>query len=143
MTLAMQPIDRVRAFPPRLTEFTQRFWQGLGNGRFETTQCEECGRLSFPPKPFCPHCWSDRIVWTPLCGRGKLYSQTMVHAAPAVFEHEIPYRVGIVDLDEGLRIATRVLATVEPKLDMAVEIIVLNYRDGPLFAARRCPEFPA
>ena len=75
----------------------------------------------------------------PLSGRGKLYSQTVVHAAPAVFRDEVPYRVGIVDLDESLRIATRVLAKLEPKLDSVVEIVVLNYRDGPLFAARPVP----
>jgi uncharacterized OB-fold protein len=136
MTLHLQTVDRARAFPPRMTEFTRRFWQGLATGRFETTQCDDCRRLTFPPKPFCPHCWSPRITWVPLSGRGKLYSQTVVHAAPLVFQDEVPYRVGIVDLDEGLRIATRVLADVEPKLDTAVEIVVLNYRDGPLFAAR-------
>jgi uncharacterized protein len=139
MTLAFQTVDRPRAFPPRMTEFTQRFWQGLSAGRFETTLCEDCERLTFPPKPFCPHCWSKRIAWVPLSGRGKLYSQTVVHAAPLVFQDEVPYRVGIVDLDEGLRIATRVLADIEPKLDTAVEIVVLNYRDGPLFLARSLP----
>jgi hypothetical protein len=35
-----------------------------------------------------------------------------------------------------LRVATRVLADTRPELDTAVEIVVLNYRDGPLFAAR-------
>lgn len=136
MTLAFQTINRLRAFPPRVTEFTQRFWRGLAAGHFETTRCDDCGRLTFPPKPFCPHCWSHKIAWVPLSGRGKLYSQTVVHAAPAVFQDDVPYRVGIVDLDEGLRIATRVLTDVEPKLDIAVEIVVLNYRDGLLFAAR-------
>jgi uncharacterized protein len=136
MTLALQSIDRARAFPPRMTEFTQRFWQSLATGRFETTRCEECERLTFPPKPFCPHCWLKRIFWVPLSGHGKLYSQTVVHAAPAVFRDEVPYRVGIVDLKEGLRIATLVLADVEPKLDSVVEIVVLNYSDGPLFAVR-------
>ena len=37
MTLTLQTIDRARAFPPRMTEFTRRFWQGLAAGRFETT----------------------------------------------------------------------------------------------------------
>lgn len=134
--LPSQTIDRVRAFPPRMTEFTQRFWQGLVSGDFQTTRCDDCGRLTFPPKPFCPHCWSERVRWVPLSGRGQLYSQTVVHAAPMAFQGETPYRVGIVDLDEGLRIATRVLAEAEPKLDTAVEIVVLHYRDGPLFAAR-------
>jgi uncharacterized protein len=136
MSLAVLSIDRVRAFPPRVTEFTERFWQGLSRGLFETTWCESCGRPSFPPKPFCPHCWSKQVRWGPLSGRGRLYSQTVVHAAPAAFQGEVPYRVGIVDLDEGIRIATRVLADSEPVLDMAMEIVVLSYRDGPLFAAR-------
>jgi DUF35 OB-fold domain, acyl-CoA-associated len=57
-------------------------------------------------------------------------------SAPAAFQDEVPYRVGIVDLDEGLRIATRVLAAIQPGLDTAVEIVVLSYSDGPLFAAR-------
>jgi uncharacterized OB-fold protein len=136
MTLAVQIVDRPRAFPPRITEFTQAFWHSLAAGRFETTRCDSCERLTFPPKPFCPHCWSKQIAWVPLSGRGKLYSQTLVHAAPLVFQDEVPYRVGIVDLDEGLRIATRVLSEAEPKLDIIVEIVVLLYRDGPLFAAR-------
>jgi uncharacterized protein len=136
MTLDLQSIDRLRAFPPRMTEFSQRFWKALAAGRFETTRCGDCARLTFPPKPSCPHCWSKRMAWAPLAGRGRLYSQTMVHAAPAVFRDEVPYRVDIVDLDEGLRIATRVLADIEPALDTAVEIVVLNYLDGPLFAAR-------
>ena len=136
MMLASQTIDRTRVFPPRMTEFTQRFWHELSSGSFQTTRCDDCERATFPPKPFCPHCWSERIRWVALSGRGKLYSQTVVHAAPMVFQDEVPYRVGIVDLDEGLRIATRVLADLEPTLDTAVEIIVLRYRDGPLFAAR-------
>lgn len=136
MTLPILAVDRVRAFPPRVTEFTQRFWQGLASGRFETIRCDDCTRLTFPPKPFCPHCWSERVAWVALSGRGRLYSQTVVHAAPVVFQNEVPYRVGIVDLDEGLRIATRVLADGEPRLDAAMEIVVLGYRDGPLFVAR-------
>ena len=134
MTLALLTIHRPRAFPPRMTEFTQRFWQGLAAGRFETTKCKDCARLTFPPKPFCPHCWSKKIAWVPLSGRGKLYSQTVIHAAPAAFAHEAPIRNGIVDLDEGLRVAARILG--EPSLDAAMECVVLRYADGPLFAFR-------
>jgi uncharacterized OB-fold protein len=60
----------------------------------------------------------------------------VVHAAPKAFMHEVPYRVGIVDLDEQLRIATRILADREPQLGAPVEIVALSYLDGPLFAAR-------
>jgi uncharacterized OB-fold protein len=137
MSIPIIQIDSDRAYPPRMTGFTQRFWASLAGGRFETTHCRDCERLTFPPKPFCPHCWSQQIHWSTLSGRGKLYSQTVVHAAPSAFRSETPYRVGIVDLEEGIRIATRILADTAPPLDCQVGIVALSYRDGPLFAA--CP----
>ncbi len=106
MTLSLIKMDRPRSYPPRQTEFTRHFWGVLNEGRFETTRCDDCGRPSFPPKPFCPHCWSRNVAWIELSGRGKLYAQTVVHAAPSVFRDEAPYRVGIVDLEEGVRIAS-------------------------------------
>lgn len=138
MTLEILHVDRVRAYPPRVTEFTRRFWDAIAEGRLETTVCEDCRKLTFPPKTFCPHCWSTKVRWTALSGRGTLYSQTMIHAAPAIFREEAPYRVGIVDLEEGLRIATKVLSDAAPALDTPVQIVTLLYKDGPLFAARPC-----
>ena len=78
MSLDIVRVDRVRAYPPRVTAFTQRFWDSVAQGRLETTVCEDCGKLSFPPKTFCPHCWSTRIRWTGLSGRGRLYAQTLL-----------------------------------------------------------------
>lgn len=127
-----------RAYPPRTSAFTKTFWDGLGQGRWQTTCCEACGKQTFPPRPICPHCWSDKVVWSPLSARGTLYSWTRIHAAPAVFAAEAPYAVGIVDLDAGIRLACRLVDA--PDVDwtpgMAVEMAVLQYEDGPLFAAR-------
>ena len=136
MKLPIIQVHRDRSYPPRMTALTARFWASLLEGRFETTKCEDCGKKTFPPKPVCPYCWSKAISWAPLSPSGRLYSQTVVHAAPAVFRSEAPYRVCIVDLDEGLRIATSLLADETPALDTRVEIVVVQYRDGPLFAAR-------
>ena len=124
-----------RPFPPRVTDATAPFWDSLAQGRFRTTRCEACGRLSFPPKAICPHCWSRRIAWQDLSGRGRLYACTVVHAAPAAFRHEAPYRVAIVDLDEGVRLATRLLGDGPAALDRPVRLVALRYEDGPLFAA--------
>ena len=140
MTLPIVAVDRTRSYPPRITAFTQRFWNALLGGSFETTRCDDCGRATFPPKPFCPHCWSKALTWVQLRGYGRLYSQTIIHAAPAVFRTEVPYRVGIVDLDDGLRIATRILSETTPELDTRVEIVTVRYIDGPLFAARPLQE---
>ena len=125
-----------RSYPPRVSAFTRSFWDGLAEGRWQTTCCQDCGRQTFPPKPVCPHCWGTHIEWTPLSQRGTLYSWTRIHAAPTAFAGEVPYAVGIVDLDSGLRLACRLVDGTDLKPGMAVEMTVLQYEDGPLFAAR-------
>jgi uncharacterized OB-fold protein len=138
MTLASIPMPRQRAYPPRVSAFTQPFWEGLAQGRWQSTCCDACGKFTFPPKPVCPHCWSDRMQWKDLSRRGTLYSWTRIHAAPKVFTDEAPYAVCVVDLDIGLRIATRMIEregiAFTPGIPM--EIVVLKYEDGPLFASR-------
>lgn len=137
MTLAIERAAGRRPWPPRQSEFTRRFWSALAEGRFTTTRCAACAKLAFPPRPFCPHCWRDGIEWVELRGSGTVYSSTVMHAVPAIFAHEAPYRVGIVDLDGGLRIATRLLGVTEGfAVGRRAEIVVLAYEDGPLFAAR-------
>jgi uncharacterized OB-fold protein len=135
MSLPFIEIASRRSYPPRITAFTRIFWEALSRGSFVTSKCEACDRKTFPPKPICPHCWSGQIIWVDLSPRGTLYSATTVHAAPAAFASEVPYRVGIVDLTDGLRIATKIVGDPVP-LDSKVEIVVLRFEDGPLFAAR-------
>ena len=134
--LSVLHCEGARPLAPQQTAYTRRFWDALGDGRFETVFCLECALPAFPPRPFCPHCWSDRIEWRCLSGRGRLYSQTRVHVAATAFARETPYRLGLVDLEEGLRIAMRLVADEAPALDTPVELVVLAYADGPLFGAR-------
>jgi uncharacterized OB-fold protein len=132
------PAKGARAYPPRRSEFTKVFWDGLREGRWQTTCCNACGRQTFPPRPVCPHCWSDDLRWSALAPRGTLYSWTRIHAAPSVFAPEAPYAVGVVDLDSGIRLACRLIDSpdVDWKPGLQVEMTVLQFEDGPLFAAR-------
>lgn len=98
------------AYPPRVTAFTETFWEGLRDGELKTTKCHECAHLTFPPKPVCPECWSSNVEWVALAGTGTLYSYTEVLAAPAMFAAETPYALCLIDLDEGVRCLSRILA---------------------------------
>lgn len=136
MSLPVITIDRERASPPRISPLTQAFWTALGNGEFKVTQCNACGQMSFPPRAFCRHCWSRDTEWRTMSGRGRLYSHTCIHALPEIFANEPgPLHVGIVDLEEGVRVALPIVGEIE-ELDAPIELVVLAYRDGPLFAAR-------
>ena len=138
MTMRKIAIDAVRAYPPRVTEFTEPFWRGLADGSLRTTRCTACGEPSFPPKPICPSCWTAEIEWIDVPPAGKLYSWTRIHAGPAAFADELPYAVGVVDLDCGLRLACRLHGSGDEwTCDEPVELVVLDYRDGPLLGAAR------
>ena len=136
MSLAKIHMTGKRPYPPRVSAFTRRFWEALRDGGFLSTRCQRCARYTFPPKPFCPHCWGREVEWAPLSTRGKVYSSTVVHAAPEILLHEAPYRVALVDLVDGVRIATRLVGAKDFAIGNEVEIIMLEYDDGPLFAAR-------
>lgn len=135
-TLDSVPMAGHRSYPPRVSAFTQPFWDGLRQGHWQTTCCGQCGRQTFPPKPVCPHCWSTDVRWSELSTRGTLYSWTRVHAAPTAFAGEAPYAVGIVDLDTGIRLACRLVDDPGLKPGLVVEMTVLQFEDGPLFAAK-------
>ncbi len=137
MSLTIQKIAHPRPYPPRVSEFTKPFWEALGGGRLTTTRCRACGAMTFPAKVICPHCWSDGMEWVDMPTSAVLYSWTRIHAAPTVFQHMAPYAVGIVELDGCLRLACPLVVAegMSPQIGNRVEMTVLAFEDGPLFAA--------
>ena len=127
-----------RPLAPRESAITREFWSKLSAGEFTSTRCQVCRKLMFPPRQHCPTCWSKKMAWVPLSGKGKLYARTTIHAAPEMFRKQVPYSVGIIDLEEGLRLVATIIDG-ETKIlnDDAVQLIVLSYEDGPLFAVRK------
>jgi uncharacterized OB-fold protein len=123
-------------YPPRVTAFTEPFWKALEDRRFITTRSASTQRLTFPPKPISPVDWTDDMEWVDLSGRGTLYAHTTIHAAPTAFVGELPYTVAIVDLDEGLRLATRWVGETAPQIGAAVEIVVVRHTDRASYAVR-------
>lgn len=122
---------------PEYSGFTETFRQGLEAGKFMTTRCTACGALTFPPKQHCPDCWSGDMSWQELSGRGILYARTTLHAVATQFRDEAPFSVGIVDLEEGVRLVTGLIDEPERiENDTAVRLVILSYDDGMLYAAR-------
>jgi uncharacterized OB-fold protein len=54
--------------------------------------------------------------------RGTVYTETVVHAAPAAFVNEAPYQIVIVTLEEGKRVTGRVLGT-KVQIDDVLEMV--------------------
>jgi len=136
----MIPVVRIpRNIPvaPRRSGFARWFWEGLEQGVFETTGCEGCGKISFPPRKDCPKCGSQNYRFHELSGKGVLYSRTLVRMTPTSLIPLAPLSLGVVDLDEGVRVACALLDRKTPlKIGERVQIAAMRFNDGVLFGAQ-------
>ena len=136
MTMAIRHVAHPRRYPPRVTSFTQPFWEALAQGRFLVTRCARCEHSSFPPKPICPVCWATEIIWSEVDTTGQLYSWTRVHVGPAIFDPDLPYAIGIVDLAVGVRLACPLVGDgIAWRCGLAVELVACIHEDGPFYSA--------
>ena len=76
-------------------------------------RCEDCGAAVFPARGVCPACGSRALREERSAGRGAVYSTTTVH------RREGSHDVSLVDLDEGFRMMSTVLAG-EVRIGMTV-----------------------
>jgi hypothetical protein len=85
-----------------------------------------------PGRIVCPTCRrKGKITEYKFKGFGKLYSHTIVRVAPEDYEYEIPYILGIIELEEGARIMAQITdCDVENVKDgMAVEVVFRKIHD--------------
>lgn len=130
-------IPRKIPIAPRRSAFTRWFWERLEQGVFETTECEACRKISFPPKQVCPRCHSDQFLFKELSGRGVVYTRTRVHMTPTRLIPLAPLSVGIVDLEEGVRVACTLLDRKVPlQIGDEIQMVSMKFKDGVLFGAQ-------
>ena len=72
--------------------------------RMEAAKCRKCGKISFPARLICPVCSNKVFDKINLSGKGKLLTYTIIRTAPEGFEDIAPYAVGIVEMEEGVRV---------------------------------------
>ena len=88
---------------------TKEFWDSLKEGRFVTTKCKDCGKVSFPPQADCPNCMGASFEWYDLGSEAELVTFTYVQITPASFVESDPYIIAIGEFRDG----TKVLAWLE------------------------------
>jgi uncharacterized OB-fold protein len=113
------------------------FWKELVDGRLTMPLCPN-GHRFFVPEPVCPTCLSATWSWSPVGGRGSLYSWSVVHRAP-VAGVATPYVIAVVDLDEGWTLMTHLVDVAPGRPLLAGDRVALRitHRGGwalPTFA---------
>jgi uncharacterized OB-fold protein len=87
---------------PVIDALTKGFWDLAKTRRLAAQVCSACGDVHFPASPVCPKCLSENQTWQPVSGRGRIESWVEFHRAywPG-FAGELPYRVCLIQLEEG------------------------------------------
>ena len=109
-------------------------------------RCVECGRLHFPAGPACPYCSAAPCVAGEVGPAGRLCLFTVVSNRPPGYPGPLPYGFGVVEMDGGLRVITRLtesrLDRLRPGLPMrlVVEPLFTDDAGRPVLAWAFAPE---
>lgn len=82
----------------------EQFYRFIGENKLMGAKCNKCGSAFVPPRPLCPRCQSRDLGWVQLRNRGRLITYTIIHVAPEMFQHMAPYILGILELEDGVRL---------------------------------------
>ncbi|MDX3385202.1 Zn-ribbon domain-containing OB-fold protein [Streptomyces niveiscabiei] len=119
---------------PETDPLTLPYWDAAAQGRLLIRRCTACSRPHHYPREFCPHCWSEDVVWEEASGRAGLYTWSTVHRNDLPpFRDRTPYVAAVVDLEEGPRMMTEVVGCAPAELHPGMELAV-SFREGvPVF----------
>ena len=110
---------------PTIEDESRPFWDAAKDRRFLIVRCRACRHAHHYPRPFCPFCWSDDVMWEDANGQGTLYTYSTVYVNDLFpFRDELPYIAAVVDLDEGPRVMTRLVGVDEHDLRVGMPVVV-------------------
>ncbi len=111
---------------PEVTPQMAPFWEAARRHQLLVQRCRGCGTLRFPARDICSRCLSRDAEWTPVSGRGTVFSFAVMHQVyhPG-FAAEVPYAVVVVELEEGPRMLSNVVGCPvgEITVGMPVEVV--------------------
>ena len=116
----------------------EHFFAAAARGRVGLCRCRGCGR-SFLPRAICPFCHAGEPEPVEASGRGELYSFTVCHRAGMPgFESDVPYVVGLVELEEGVRMVANVVSVAPDEVNIGMPLVAIFEERGeglvvPLF----------
>ena len=111
---------------PQVTPEMKPFWDAARRHELVVQRCAACGAHRFPARDICSRCLSREAVWTPVSGRGTVFSWAIMHQVyhPG-FAAEVPYAVVVIELDEGARLVSNLVdcTPADIRAGMPVEVV--------------------
>ncbi len=98
---------------PHVAPEAERFWEAATAGEFLLRRCEDCDLVFYYPRGLCPDCLSENVEWIESTGQGEVYSYSSATSVSGWPEEHLPLILAYVELDEGPRVMTNLIADPE------------------------------
>lgn len=96
---------------PVVNSETEIFWNGCKQHQLRFQSCTNCGLIRWPPSFLCPNCHSAQFEIIISSGKGRIYTYAVFHKCyHDVFINDIPYVTAVIELKEGIKFLTRLIA---------------------------------
>jgi uncharacterized OB-fold protein len=110
---------------------TEQFVEFLKNKELRGAVCKACGAKYFPPRSDCEKCLSSDMEWFPISGEGTLLTFTKAMYAPAGFEKDVPYVLGVAEFADGIKVFGRMDKSlsdeaIKPGMKVKVRVVDLD-----------------
>lgn len=108
---------------PVPTQISMPFWEGLKARRLLIQQCNACTHWNFYPRRHCPVCLEHDLTWREVDGCATLYSYTVTRIATLPdFIDEMPQKLAVVELAQGVRINTNLVGLDENEIKIGMAL---------------------
>ncbi|BFH74369.1 Zn-ribbon domain-containing OB-fold protein [Sulfurisphaera javensis] len=87
-------------------------------------KCENCGNVMYPYQPLCNSCGSTNVKKIVSKGHGKLIEYTISYQSREGYEKAMPMAIGLIELDEGIKILAPLTEAEDIKEGSEVEAVL-------------------
>ncbi len=107
-----------------MTEGIPRIWRNQRE-RYNLigTHCEECNTDFFPSRKLCSVCRrKGKLSEKAMPRKGKIFSFTLVTGGPVGFEHETPYYLALIELENNVKILSQIVDSDDDKVKIGAPV---------------------
>jgi uncharacterized protein len=123
---------------PITTALTDELYKAAEDGRLLIQRCQATGRHQWYPRAHSVHDIHADVEWVEASGRGEVYTFAVVGRSP-FDDVEAPYVFAIVELEEGVGMATNIVGVEPDEVRIGMPVRVTFQKRGdvslPFFTA--------
>ena len=128
---------------PVVNSVDREYWEAAARGELRLQKCRTCGVLQFFPRIACTGCLGGDLEWVQVSGKGKVHTFSLCRVPRnRAFMDEVPIYVAEVELDEGVRMITRIVGDNRDQVTLARRLRSRSWTPRTPTSSCRCSSWP-